>query len=118
LCYPGSGEFIYALRGDDTNNAWKYNITNNSWVTINSTPDTVNNGGSLCWPGAGGDIYALRGDASTDFWKFNITDETWVAVNATPGAVNTALYQGGHKLCYPAAGDYIYAVSGTSFWKI
>ncbi|MEK6901622.1 MAG: hypothetical protein AABX37_04720, partial [Nanoarchaeota archaeon] len=69
LAYPGSGDFLYAFKGNNTTDFWRYSITNNTWITLTSTPQKVWFGGSLSSQG-GDSIYALRGGNTVGFWRF------------------------------------------------
>jgi outer membrane protein assembly factor BamB len=60
---------LYALRGDEEKNFWRYNIATNKWTPMKVTPAGVGEGGAL----ASGSIYALRGDDEQNFWKFTFT---------------------------------------------
>jgi hypothetical protein len=43
------GTDIYALRGNSTNQAWKYTVSTNSWSSIANTPDNIAAGGALAY---------------------------------------------------------------------
>ena len=76
LVYPGSGDYIYAFRGNSISTFWAYSLTNNNWTTFDPTdaPASVGNGGSLVYPGSGNYIYAFRGDtpANYSFWAIDL----------------------------------------------
>lgn len=73
LTYDGSD--IYALRGKDSKDFWKYDITSNTWSPIADTPDKVKEGGSLTYDGNG--IYTLRGKDTKSFWKYGLPSIIW-----------------------------------------
>jgi len=111
LAYTG-GDYIYALRGYDTTDFWRYSISENSWTSMTSTPAKVGLGGALAYTG-GDYIYALRGNNTTDFWRYSISENSWTSMTSTP---DTNWY--GASLAY--TGDYIYALRGgntTDFWR-
>ncbi|MBI4835430.1 MAG: hypothetical protein HY811_11525 [Planctomycetes bacterium] len=114
LVYPGSGDYIYALCGDLTDNFWAYSISGNSWSAKTDTPVEVGWGGALV--STGGDyIYALRGNSTTDFWRYSISGNSWTDMSDTSDNVAS-----GGALVYPGSGDYIYALRGgntTDFWR-
>ncbi|MFA5370306.1 MAG: hypothetical protein WC300_06320, partial [Candidatus Omnitrophota bacterium] len=69
LVYPGSGNYIYACRGQSTSTIWQYSISADAWDT--TTPDlpvpTESTAGyearmwsasNMFWPGTGDYIYA------------------------------------------------------------
>ena len=115
LVYPGSGDYIYALRGNNTAIFWRYSISGNTWAARTSTPTAVSSGGSLVYPGSGNYIYALAGNNTTSFMRYSISGNTWAARASTIAAVDW-----GGSLVYPVSGDYIYALQGngtSNFWR-
>ena len=83
IAYPGSGDYIYASRGQSTPTFWRYSITDNSWVAdVPPVPDvdthTGTSGGEmwrgsrLCYPGTGNYLYiAMCYDV---FWLDDVRD--------------------------------------------
>ncbi len=115
LVYPGSGDYIYAFRGGNNTDFWRYSISNNSWESLAPAPARVGAGGSLVYPGSGDYIYALRGGGTTTFWRYSISNNNWTSLSATPAGVSD-----GGSLSYPGSGDYIYALRGggtNEFWR-
>jgi type II secretory pathway pseudopilin PulG len=116
MVYPGAGDYIYAFRGDDTDDTWRYSITANTWSTDNNhfaeAPGTVNSGGAMVC--VGNDyIYAFRADATADFWAYRISQNRWNNAADRGDPTNPAVAIGvGGALAYPGAGDYIYAFQG------
>jgi hypothetical protein len=107
------GDYIYALRGNGTDDFWRYSISGDSWTTVANTPTRgVRWGGSLAWT-MDDFIYAFRGDYTTTFWRYSIAANTWVTMTAAPDTIHA-----GGALAW-AGGDYIYALRGngtTDFW--
>lgn len=113
LCYDG-GSYVYTLRGNGTNNIWRFDISDNSWVSMANTPNTVSMGGALAY--AVGIVYAFRGGNTNAFWRYNIGTDTWTTTLAQPVLKIDA---GGDPLC-PDPGYAIYGLRGgstTSFWQ-
>ncbi len=112
LCYPGTGNYIYALHGNGTRDFMRYDIVNKKWDPLTPTPKSVWWGGSLV--STGDDyIYALRGK-SKSFWRYSITNNSWEKLADTPDSVN----EGGDLVAVDA--NTLYAVAGggsTYFWK-
>ncbi|MEK6901623.1 MAG: CARDB domain-containing protein, partial [Nanoarchaeota archaeon] len=107
LAYPGSGNFLYALKGGNTTSFWRYSISDNSWQSLATTPTAVDRGGSLI--STGGDfLYALRGNSTNDFWRYSISSNVWIPrsspIYGNPADDGAALVYGG--------GDYLYAFKG------
>ena len=70
LAYDGV-EYIYALRGGNSTDFWRYSISGNSWSAMTSALANVSYGGSLAYV-AGSYIYAFGGWDSTYFWRYII----------------------------------------------
>jgi hypothetical protein len=107
------GTYIYALRGNCTQNFWRYDISSNSWSYLTYTPSCVGGGGALTY--AGGDyIYALRGSSTSSFWRYSISGDTWTSLTGAPSGVDD-----GGALASDD-GNYIYALKGANtvtFWR-
>ena len=75
---------IYVLRGNNTTDFWRYNISSKSWDTnLAQAPAAVSNGGSLVAVGSN-TLYAFRGGNTADFWKYDIALNTWTTQTTTP----------------------------------
>lgn len=117
LAYPGSGDFIYLLRGNTTTTMYRYCFQNttsgctvNTWATsAGTTPATITSGGDLV--AVGGALYATRGGNNVDFYKYTITnspaagDGTWSSManmrasgNYTPDQSTDILTSTSHGL--------------------
>jgi hypothetical protein len=116
LVYPGSGDYIYAMRGLNSTGFYRYSIANNSWETIsNSVPGSVSYGGSLVYPGSGDYIYAFRGNNTNDFYRYSTASSSW----QTRASTTAQVFNGG-SLVYPGSDEYIYGFRGDTtkdFWK-
>ena len=66
------GDLIYALRGDDSKDFWRYSISGDSWESLLDSPDKVKHGGALVY--LSGDLYAFRGDDRKEFWKYSVNE--------------------------------------------
>jgi hypothetical protein len=113
------GDYIYAFRGNNTTDFWRYSISGNTWVSSAVSPTivasalaAVTSGGNLV--STGGDyIYAFQGGTTT-FWRYSISGNSWTTMTVTPGTIAYSA-----TLVYPGTGDYIYAFQGgtTTFWR-
>ncbi|RKY42002.1 MAG: hypothetical protein DRP85_04355 [Candidatus Makaraimicrobium thalassicum] len=113
LCYPGSGNYVYAMHGDQTRDFMRYDKVNKRWDPIAPTPKSVYWGGALAYPGSGDYIYALRG-RSKDFWRYSITNDTWESLADTLDVIGP----GGSLVAVDA--DSLYVTCGcdkTTFWR-
>ncbi len=69
---------IYALKGANTNQFWRYDIDGDSWVEIDTMPSwgstqknkRVKAGADLVY--AGDAFYALKGNKTREFWRYAI----------------------------------------------
>lgn len=72
------GGYIYAFRGGDRSDFWRYDISDGplgSWdTTLEPAPGDVRDGGALVYveDDNGRSVYAMRGGSTTDFWRFDI----------------------------------------------
>ena len=103
-----SGDYIYALRGIETTEFWRYSISNDNWTPMASISESVT-GSSLVWTG-GDNIYALLqggGGLSNNFWRYSISDNSWSMMP------DTLLEAGSHGVSAVwTGGDNIYALRG------
>jgi hypothetical protein len=70
--------YIYALKGDNSQEFWQYDPGQDTWVELDTIPSfgstgrrkKVDRGGHLATlPGA---VYALKGNATVEFWRYTI----------------------------------------------
>ena len=107
LAYPGSGDTLYAFRGNASRNFCMYRISTNSWSVVANIPEKVGSGAALAY-GGGGYIYALRGSQKTDFYRYNITLKSWETRAPVPAP---AKIKEGASLVW-TGGDSLYAFCG------
>lgn len=129
LAYPGTGDYIYALRGNNTAGFYRYSIAGNSWDDVSVADLPTSPQSTLAYIGArmvsdGTDLYALIGYGSSRLLKYTIGTNTWSEIASAPFAAyyGTALEYSGGKI-YALAGYYKddfyeYNVSGNSWRKL
>jgi len=88
LAYPGTGDFIYAVRGQSTLTAWKYSISGNTWDDA-GMPDLPTNfaptvGTSFISDGTS--LFLTLGNGVSAFMKFDIAGNAWSEVARLPFA--------------------------------
>lgn len=123
IVYPGSGDYLYVLKGNNTTEFYRYSISGNSWTTLASAPATVQAGGSMTM--IGNNIYAFRGNGSTAFYRYDTTQtpgsDSWTTLSGPPETIAA-----GGSLATDTKGtpgtsdDVIYATRGnntSTFWK-
>ncbi len=73
ICYDG-GNFIYAIKGGNTQEFWRYSISEDTWIQKSDLPlgpnnRKVKNGGALTF--ARGRVFALKGNNTNEFWQYS-----------------------------------------------
>ncbi|MEM2530279.1 MAG: hypothetical protein QXL32_04055 [Candidatus Bathyarchaeia archaeon] len=109
LVYVGSGvlpgcDLIYAFRGGNSTDFFRYDAISDKWEPKRSAPGPVGPGGSLAFDGIQY-IYALQGGGSRAFWRYDIVEDEWEALEDAPfpvGAGGSLVFCGG--LIYALAG--------------
>ncbi|MDW7987681.1 MAG: SBBP repeat-containing protein, partial [candidate division WOR-3 bacterium] len=86
LCYDGDS-LIYAIRGNNTKQFWKYNIIRNTWSALPFVPVTrgLKGGSGLCYHN--GKVYLLAGGqkaVNKNFFVFDVQSATWDTLNSVP----------------------------------
>jgi hypothetical protein len=109
LLYPGTGDYLYALQGYDSNAFWRFDTTNNLWSNLANTPSLYKEG-ALAYPKTGDFIYALNGEGL--FWKYSISNNTWSTLTSPPESVYKNI-----GLIYPGEGNYLISMAGSSLRK-
>ena len=104
---------MYALRGDDIDDFWRFNISQGTWdASPADTPAGAEWRSALAWD-ADDRIYAFRGDNTTDFWVYVISQDQWSALTDALADVKR-----GGSLEY--VNGVLYALRGenkTSLWR-
>ncbi len=115
----GPDGYIYALRGNNNTDFWRYNISTNTWETsISPAPLTIGYGGSMVYDGYQY-IYVLRGNNSDIFWRYDSFSDTWESLSkvdfGAPGsAINNNAYIGA-SMSIDRVGGKIYAIQGNLY---
>lgn len=130
------GNYLYVLRGEDletspTYDFWRYDLTNNTWSSLENIPASphsggrggVGDGGSLVYPGLWDPrqadyIYAMSGNQcypekpkpiyDNRFYRYTISTDSWELMAETPYPVGNYV---GCRLAY--AGGKIYWWQGS-----
>jgi outer membrane protein assembly factor BamB len=88
MAYVASSHKLYVMAGNSSKLFWSYDISNDTWATLATTPETVTYGGALV-EGPDGFLYALRGGNNKDFWMYDIEHDSWTSVSS---ALQTVYY--------------------------
>ena len=86
----GDTDFIYALKGNNRYEFYRYNTTSNAWTTMESIPaigtsgkkKAVKKGSALA--AANGLVYAAKGGNTSEWWAYTPTANTWRQMTDVP----------------------------------
>ncbi len=84
---------VYALKGNNTTEFYRYDVAGNSWTLRESIPyagssshlKAVKKGSSLV-TASNGKVYATKGNNTYDFWQFDPGTGHWTEVADAPGS--------------------------------
>lgn len=123
----GPEGYLYALRGNNSTDFWRYHIASDTWDTsVSNVPFTVGYGGSMIFDKERY-IYVLRGNNSDNFLRYDTFSDTWEGLSKTDFGAPTSgitnnVYTGGsvaidleRELIYAIQGNYM---SGFSVYDI
>lgn len=106
---------VYALKGNNTTEFWKYDVRGDSWVAMRDIPLGTSNkkvkGGSglaFCRRSTGSFVYAAKGGKRNEFWAYDVTRDTWLGMaDVPPGDRLKGMADGS---CLVTAGNRLYAL--------
>lgn len=119
LAYDRYDTLLFALKGNNTLEFWKYDICYPAWLQKNNIPlgfslKKVKGGGSLVFwhKGTGDDyLYALKGSKTNELWGFHVQGDTWFPRNVVPyGLSGKGMGDGS---CLVNASGTFYALKGS-----
>ncbi|GEM_PF-1963321 len=109
LAYPGSGDVIYAIRGNGYNTFLGYRLGDNAWETLQHVPKKLGRGSGLACLNPDS-VYVLIGANSgtalkRKFYRYDVGRDTWEERASTPGPIG----KGGRLV---SAEGRLYALAG------
>ncbi len=112
--------FVFALKGNNSVEFYRYNINQQTWVEVDSMPPLgstgskkrVKAGGSLT-ADSSGYVYALKGNNTAEFFRYSVSGDTWRSLAEFPTGSGRRV-KGGGGLAYVPALHRIYAVKGNN----
>lgn len=134
LCYNGS-EYIYALKGANTSEFWRYHILSDSWTELTSLPlgsrGKKSKGGSgLVYLSKDGldYVYCLKGSNTDEFYAYCVETDSWLTLSPAPLLPSNRGFNKGSQLVFDGTNSiyalkskynefYIYDVAADS-WAI
>ncbi|MCX7784951.1 MAG: C25 family cysteine peptidase [candidate division WOR-3 bacterium] len=107
----GTDNYIFAFRGNKSNEFYKYSIEEDKWSLAESIPfgrkpndplqinrKQVGNGAALCFDGIN-TIYATKGAGTRELWAYNITNNSWTQKAFVPSIIKRGL-RGGTSIVF------------------
>jgi hypothetical protein len=120
-------DFVYAFKGNNTYEFYRYNVATNTWVARESIPARnrnlkkkgVKKGSSLAY-GTDGRVYATKGNGTLDLWRYDPTARGWTQLADVPVGAKTCKEGVGAAAVRVGGSDYIYLLKGsgtTEFYR-
>jgi hypothetical protein len=81
------GGYVYALKGGNTNEFYRYKTSDHKWLTLTDMPTAtkkVNGGGALKTMPPDGPLFAFRGNGTFEFWKYAPGTFDMMSTDPTP----------------------------------
>jgi hypothetical protein len=125
---PGNDSgFVYAFKGNNTNEFYRYNIMSNSWLTLDTIPffnrsmkrKGVKKGATLA-AGPGGKIYAAKGNSTLDWWEYAPGTGgrgVWTQKADVPAGAKNVKEGCGSASVRLGGVDYIYLLKGSGTYE-
>jgi len=110
LKYVEDGENVYAARGRDYDDFWRYSVEEDTWYTAPAdAPGTISYGGDIAYDGLD-NLYVTEGDTDADnLYRYDISADSWSHFADAPFA---DFGYGGGSIEYDRADDNIYVLEG------
>ena len=114
---------VYAFKGNNTLEFYKYNIGRDSWAVAETIPyqgrttrKRVKAGSGLA-ADTGRSIYALKGNNSLDFWRYTVGGDSWRQLDDVPIGTLNKRVKAGSDMVYVPWKHAIYATKGASTFE-
>jgi hypothetical protein len=116
---------LYALKGNKTNDFYRYPIGETTWLTPSPIPDgreakKVSDGGALTGDGSRF-LYATKGNNTLGFWRYDTQGDSWSQRPDLPKAPSNKKVKGGASLAYAEhdGAGWVYCLKGgkTDFYR-
>ncbi len=115
---PGNG-LIYAAKGNETYDFYKYNLLTDEWTLLDPMPEGGRPPKKGCRGVADGGsyVYMTKGNKTLEFWRFDINappEDPWKRMPDVPEGNSGRKVRGGTDLVYVTIGDvgYVYLLKG------
>jgi hypothetical protein len=116
--------YVYAFKGNNTYEFYRYNTRTDIWVPRESIPaigstsrkKAVKKGSSLV-VGTNGKVYATKGNGTLEWWMFDPVARRWIEKSRVPAGAKT-LKEGVSTAAVRVGGDdYIYLLKGSGTYE-
>lgn len=121
LCYD-KDHFIYAIKGNNTPEFWRYNIDTDSWVELKEVPFGTSSkqrkpkkGASIAFvPQSPGEnyVYLLKGNNTFEFFAYWIEQDSWITKLDAPFGPSERKFKNGSCITYDPDNNYIWVLKG------
>ncbi len=114
-----SAGYIYALKGNNTLEFWRYSIAENRWLQLpdfptGGTSKRVKNGAGMVYVPQLHRLYALRGANTNDFYFYDINQDSWRTRRNVPAGERNRRMKDGSAISFD--GDsMIYVLKGGTY---
>jgi hypothetical protein len=125
----GDTDFVYAFKGNNTYEFYRYNVALNTWLTQDSVPAYNQNHkkkavkkGSTLVQATNDKLYATKGNNTYDFWEYDPTKSTgfrWTQKLDVPTG-SKAMREGAGAVAVLSAGhdtDYVHLLKGSGTYE-
>lgn len=109
---------VYALKGSNTNEFYRYDIANDAWTKVcsmpySTKPKRVKGGAALTY--GEGYIYALKGCNTAEFWRYRPGTDSWYEKKPVPTGPKGKKIKSGSGLAFVTKGDtnFVYCLKGS-----
>jgi hypothetical protein len=117
---PSDSSYIYALKGNNRFEFYRYNTGTNTWVTKESIPaigrsgkkKAVKKGAAMT--AADGSIYAAKGNSTYEFWRYDPSPGRWQQTADVPAGARSVKEGTGAATITVADTTYVYFLKGSS----
>jgi voltage-gated potassium channel Kch len=116
--------YVYAFKGNNTYEFYRYNTLINAWFPRESIPaynsnskkKSVKKGSSLAVAG-NGRVYATKGNGTLDFWVYDPAARTWIQLPDVPAGAKPLKEGVGAAAVQVGGNDYIYLLKGSGTYE-
>jgi hypothetical protein len=116
LAFAAGGGFIYAGKGNKSDDFYSYNVSTDEWATLRGIPAGLERKlprrGACGAADGSGYVYMAKGNNTLGFWRYDVATDTWVQLANVPAGGHRKVRAG--AAAYVQIGDsgYVYLLKG------